>query len=110
MHLLRQMIFVDVTHDCVLKNGWVRYETYSIMVSPNDLVIWGVLFAHRLAHKYDQILCQNEPITQYYEGVQFVPQFSQKSIHMTFGSLWYERHVLLGHKMCPFCINIHYNF
>ena len=32
-----------------------------------------------------------------------------KCTYLTFGALWYKLHVLLGHKMCPFCINMHYN-
>ena len=31
------------------------------------------------------------------------------SAYLTFGALWYELHVLLGQKMCPFCKNMHYN-
>ena len=29
--------------------------------------------------------------------------------YLTFGELWYKLHVLLGHKMFHFCINMHYN-
>ena len=74
------MIFVDVTHKCVLMNGWVRYESAIFNnLSPNGSGIWDFFCVDRLARKYDQIICHNGPITQYSYRVQFVPQFSQKS-------------------------------
>ena len=32
-----------------------------------------------------------------------------KNTYLTFGALWYKLHVILGHKMFSFCINMHYN-